>query len=50
MRALALLLAVCTACIGRPHEDNNWWDDGKGDGFGGSRAIDVVMTEPFCDV
>jgi phosphatidylserine/phosphatidylglycerophosphate/cardiolipin synthase-like enzyme len=49
MRAIALLLAVCTAC-GTDAPDDEWWDDGKGDGFGGNRTIEVVLTEPFCDV
>jgi hypothetical protein len=48
-RALVLLLAVCTACSTDPADDN-WWDDGKGDGFGGDRQIEVLFNEPFCDV
>jgi phosphatidylserine/phosphatidylglycerophosphate/cardiolipin synthase-like enzyme len=50
MRWLALLLVVCTACSAEtePYEDP--WGEGKGDGFGADRQIEVVLTEPFCDV
>ncbi len=51
MRAISLLLVVCTALgCGAETPDDTWWDDGKGDGFGGDRTIEVVFTEPFCDV
>jgi hypothetical protein len=49
MRALGVLLAVCTAC-GGSGEPEDWWGDGKADGFGSEREIEVVLTEPFCDV
>ncbi len=49
MRAILLLVAVCTACSTDPADDN-WWDDGKGDGFSADRNIEVVFNEPFCDV
>ena len=49
MRALLLLLAVCTACSTDPADDHGW-DDGKGDGFGADRQIEVLFNEPFCDV
>src|SRR5690349_18261375 len=51
MRTSALLLLVCTvACSGSSSEPDDPWTDGKGDGFGADRTIDVVLTEPFCDV
>jgi phosphatidylserine/phosphatidylglycerophosphate/cardiolipin synthase-like enzyme len=50
MRSLALLLVVCSACSAPEPADDDWWDDGKADGFAADRTIDVVLTEPFCDV
>ena len=43
----ALLLFGC-ADVRDP--DEGFVSDGKADGWGEQRAIDVVMTEPFCDV
>jgi phosphatidylserine/phosphatidylglycerophosphate/cardiolipin synthase-like enzyme len=46
-----LLLLVCTAaCSTAADEASDPWTDGKGDGWGSSRAIDVVFTQPYCDV
>jgi len=53
MRANAftkLLLLVCTACSASSEPTDDPWTDGKGDGFGSERTIDVVLTEPYCDV
>jgi len=51
MRAPALLLALYTAACGAASDaPEDPWADGKADGFGADRAIDVVLTEPFCDV
>ena len=51
MRHLPLLFAVFAAACGATDEvGDDPWTDGKGDGFGDERAIDVVMTAPFCDV
>jgi phosphatidylserine/phosphatidylglycerophosphate/cardiolipin synthase-like enzyme len=51
MRARLLLLFVCTAaCSTAADEAGDPWTDGKGDGWGSSRAIDVVFTQPYCDV
>ncbi|MDQ3335580.1 MAG: phospholipase D-like domain-containing protein [Myxococcota bacterium] len=51
MRASALLLFVCTAaCSTEESTADDPWTDGKGDGFGAERTIDVVLTEPYCDV
>jgi hypothetical protein len=50
MRWLALLLVVCTACSAEPDAYEDPWGEGKGDGFGADRQIEVVLTEPFCDV
>ncbi|MBA3541128.1 MAG: hypothetical protein H0T79_16065, partial [Deltaproteobacteria bacterium] len=51
MRAHLLLLLVCTtACSATPEVSDDPWTDGKGDGFGAERTIDVVLTEPYCDV
>jgi len=51
MRANALLLAVCTAACGAATDaPEDPWADGKADGFSAERTIDVVLTEPFCDV
>ena len=51
MRAPALLLLVCTAaCSAESDAPEDPWADGKADGFSADRTIDVVLTEPFCDV
>ncbi len=51
MRHAALLLVVCTAaCSAEPTSSDDPWGDGKADGFAADRVIDVVLTEPFCDV
>ena len=51
MRAPALLLLVCTAaCSAESDAPEHPWADGKADGFSADRTIDVVLTEPFCDV
>src|SRR5262245_6385143 len=48
---IAVLLAVCTlACTAGGSPDDPWGGDGKGDGWSTSRTIEVVLTEPFCDV
>lgn len=51
MRLLALLVAVCTACStdGAP-DDNPWGGGGKADGWASERTVEVVLTEPHCDV
>ncbi|MDQ3367445.1 MAG: phospholipase D-like domain-containing protein [Myxococcota bacterium] len=45
-----LLLLVGTACSAATDVPADPWTDGKGDGFGADRVIDVLLTEPFCDV
>src|SRR5688500_9071839 len=51
MRARLLLLFVCTAaCSTSSETTDDPWTDGKGDGWGAERTIDVVLTEPYCDV
>ena len=50
MRAIALLLAVWTGCGTSADEASDPWTDGKGDGWGSERAIEVVLTDPYCDV
>ncbi len=51
MYRFALLLAVCTACSATPAPDDDpWGGEGKGDGWASERAVDVVLTEPYCDV
>jgi len=52
MRAiLGVLLVVGTvACGGTTDAGDDPWSDGKGDGFGADRVIDVVLTQPYCDV
>lgn len=54
MRARPVMLFVCTAALigacGSTEDESDPWSDGKGDGFGEQRQIDVVMTAPFCDV
>lgn len=50
MRLKALLLALCTACSTAEAPEDPWGGDGKGDGWASERAVDVVMTEPYCDV
>jgi hypothetical protein len=52
MRAIGVLLIVCTTigCSEQAPADDDWWNDGKADGFASERTIDVVLTQPFCDV
>jgi phosphatidylserine/phosphatidylglycerophosphate/cardiolipin synthase-like enzyme len=50
MRLSALLLVVCTACSTTAAPDDPWGGDGKGDGWASERDLQVVFTEPFCDV
>lgn len=51
MRAsIRVLVVLALAACGADPADDHGWDDGKGDGFGGDRTIDVVFTAPFCDV
>lgn len=51
MRWARLLALVCTAACSAPATtSDDPWADGKGDGYGAERAIEVVLTEPFCDV
>ena len=51
MRLARLLLFVCTAaCTSAATPDDPWGGDGKGDGWASERDIEVVLTEPFCDV
>jgi phosphatidylserine/phosphatidylglycerophosphate/cardiolipin synthase-like enzyme len=57
MRLGAVLLATLTAisaaaCTAEDEawDDDPWGADGKADGWSSSRAIDVVLTEPYCDV
>ncbi|MDB4961236.1 MAG: hypothetical protein JWP01_1235 [Myxococcales bacterium] len=50
-RLSGLLLAACTVACGTTSEvPEDPWADGKADGFSADRTIDVVLTEPFCDV
>ncbi|MGE3545603.1 MAG: phosphatidylserine/phosphatidylglycerophosphate/cardiolipin synthase family protein, partial [Kofleriaceae bacterium] len=51
MTGLLAVLATA-ACTGEvsPAPDDDPWTDGKGDGWSSERAIDVVMTQPYCDV
>ncbi len=48
--ARLLLLLVCSACSATSETSDDPWTDGKGDGFGAERTIDVVLTQPYCDV
>ena len=51
MRPRRLLILVCTAaCSVAGAPDDPWGGDGKGDGWAAERAIDVVLTDPYCDV
>lgn len=51
MRHLPLLFVVFAAACGTTDDvSDDPWSDGKGDGFGEQRTIDVVMTAPYCDV
>ena len=51
MRLAALLLSVCTlGCASGGTAEDPWGGDGKGDGWSSSRDVQVVLTEPFCDV
>ena len=51
MRLARLLLFVCTAaCSTTPAADDPWGEGGKADGWSSERSVDVVLTEPFCDV
>jgi hypothetical protein len=51
MRHLPLLFVVIAAACGTTDDaPDDPWTDGKGDGFGDERAIDVVMNAPYCDV
>jgi hypothetical protein len=50
MYRFALLLAVFTACSSTAAPDDPWGGEGKGDGWASERDVDVVMTEPYCDV
>ncbi|HEY5923750.1 MAG TPA: phospholipase D-like domain-containing protein [Kofleriaceae bacterium] len=51
MRLPALLLFVCTAaCSTAGSPDDPWGGDGKGDGWASERKVDVVLTDPYCDV
>src|SRR5687768_9400368 len=51
MRLAALLLSVCTlGCASGGSAEDPWGGDGKGDGWSSSREVQVVLTEPFCDV
>ena len=58
MRLARLLLSVCTAglltaaaaCTTAPTSDDPWGGDGKGDGWASERQVEVVLTEPYCDV
>ncbi|MGE3457626.1 MAG: phospholipase D-like domain-containing protein [Kofleriaceae bacterium] len=45
----ALVLAACAGEV-PPATDDDPWSDGKGDGWGAERVIDVVLTQPYCDV
>ncbi len=45
--AAACGAAACTASSDTPEDP---WGDGKADGWSSQRTIDVVLTEPFCDV
>ena len=47
---LLLLAFTATACTAADDPGDDPWGDGKGDGYGAERQIDVVLTEPFCDV
>lgn len=52
---LSVLLAVsataATGCDATSDEaPADPWSDGKGDGYGAERQIDVVLTQPHCDV
>ena len=55
MHRIVLLVAVCAAALaagcGTSNDaDDAPWGDGKADGFAADRTIDVVLTEPYCDV
>jgi phosphatidylserine/phosphatidylglycerophosphate/cardiolipin synthase-like enzyme len=45
--AASLLAAACSTTEETPDDP---WGEGKGDGWSSERTIDVVLTEPFCDV
>jgi phosphatidylserine/phosphatidylglycerophosphate/cardiolipin synthase-like enzyme len=47
---ISVLFACLLVACGPSEPDDDWWNDGKGDGFGADRQVEVVLTEPFCDV
>jgi len=57
MRLATLLLSVCTAATSLTactdealYEDEPWGEGGKADGWASERDVEVVLTEPYCDV
>jgi phosphatidylserine/phosphatidylglycerophosphate/cardiolipin synthase-like enzyme len=51
MRLAKLLFLVCTVgCSATTTPDDPWGGDGKGDGWASERDVEVLLTEPFCDV
>lgn len=51
MRLARLLFVVCTAaCTAADVPDDSWGGDGKADGWTSEREVEVLLTEPFCDV
>ena len=50
MRWARLLLLAAAACGTDGDAPTDPWTDGKADGYGEQRELEVVLTEPFCDV
>ena len=47
---LVSLVSQLWACSTTAETTDDPWGDGKGDGWSSERQIEVVFTEPFCDV
>lgn len=45
-----LVVSLLGACSTTEETSEDPWGDGKGDGWSSERQIEVVLTEPYCDV
>lgn len=50
MRLRIIAALALAACSTTADTSDDPWGDGKGDGWSSERQIEVVFTEPFCDV